>query len=380
MPLWTAFVLFFMLAAGLIAILLLDRHREKKRWIAAVVVAAGLLLALAVYILLTVIFAAAAESAPPDELPGSAESASPTPEPVIPEAMPEDYDLPTAELLELHPDVLGLRNLSFAEMPTFGTQNEVTRYVLYQFLNNQFSCAFYLTKALAVDEGTGYGVLSRACETAMSYYLFSAYNEYDMYTEDQGEEDRVYAKITLNFTKADLDLEARAEALEYVLKNPVPIGGFRDFEAEKAYALKIHDYIARKITYSPIGYNPELLWGLEKYEALQEAYNVLGETETSAVCAGYARAFALIAQYAGINTAWVFGNETETESHAWNVIYPCDGSEPVLIDVTWDDGESEDFVGQEYVRDRYFYIPLSRETEHRPASYFADFFDFINQR
>ncbi len=389
MPFWTAFGLFFLVAAGLVAMLLFARRRGKTRLlVAGVLAAAVLLLALAAYLLLTLIFANAAESAPPDELPSSAEPASPTPDltpeptpaPVTPEPMPADYDLPTEELPEFHPDPLELRSLSFEEMPTFGTQNEVTRYVLYQFLNNRFSCAFYLTKALAVDEGTGYGVLSRACETAMSYYLFSAYTEFDMYTTNQGEADRVYAKITLNFTKADLDLEARAEALEYVLKNPVPIGGFRDFEAEKAYALKIHDYIARKITYSPIGYNPELLLGLEKYEALQEAYNVLGETENSAVCAGYARAFALIAQYAGINAAWVFGNETETESHAWNVIYPCDGSEPVLIDVTWDDGESEDFVGQEFVSDRYFYIPLSRETDHRPAPYFADFFDFVNKR
>ena len=383
MPLWTAAVLFFSVALGALVLLLQSRHKEKKPWMLAALIAAAVIsLALASYMLLTLIFANAAQTSPPDNLPVTAETLapapSPTPELVAPEPMPADYDLPTAEVPALHPDVLGLQSLSYEETPTLGTQNDVTQYVLHQFLNDRFSFSFHLTRALATDDGTGYGVLSRACETAMSYYLFSAYNEFDMYTEDQGAPDRVYAKITLNFTKADYDLEARAEALEFVLKNPVPVGGFQDFASEKAYAQRIHDFIARKITYSPIGFEPELMLGMEKYEALQEAYNVLAQEEETAVCAGYARAFALVAQYAGINAAWVFGNETETESHAWNVLYPCDGSEPVLIDVTWDDGESPDFPGQSYVSDRYFYISLSRETEHSAAPYFSDFLRFVN--
>jgi transglutaminase/protease-like cytokinesis protein 3 len=162
------------------------------------------------------------------------------------------------------------------------------------------------------------------------------------------------------------------------MKNPVPVGGFKDFESEKAYARKIHDFIARKVTYSPIGYDPESLFGMRNYEALQEAYNALAETEDSAVCSGYARAFALIAQYAGINAAWVYGNETGTGSHAWNVVYPCDGSEPVLVDVTWDDTESFDSPGQEHVSGNYFYIPLSNEHEHTPAENFGEFLRFMN--
>jgi type IV secretory pathway VirB2 component (pilin) len=34
---------------------------------------------------------------------------------------------------------------------------------------------------------------------------------------------------------------AKAKALEFVKKNPVPIGGFQDFESEKVYARKIHE-------------------------------------------------------------------------------------------------------------------------------------------
>ena len=106
----------------------------------------------------------------------------------------------------------------------------------------------------------------------------------------------------------------------------------------------------------------------------------LGENQNTAVCAGYARAFALIRQYAGINCAWVWGNETEESSHAWNVIYPCDGSEPVLVDVTWDDGLSVDTVGQTDVDDSYFYIPLASEYEHKADENMANFIRYMAAR
>ena len=137
--------------------------------------------------------------------------------------------------------------------------------------------------------------------------------------------------------------------------------------------------MACKVTYDPRGYDPKRLTGKTTYEGLQEAYNVLGENQNTAVCAGYARAFALICQYAGINCAWVRGNETEESSHAWNVIYPCDGSEPVLVDVTWDDGLSNDTVGQTEVSYSYFYIPLSSEYEHKADENMASFIRYINE-
>ena len=384
MTLWLTSALFVLLAAGLIALALEARRKGKKAWIiAAIAILAVLLLAVLTYILLTFILLNAASKQPPDEPPGVSAFADPVPEissepPVTAAPMPDDYDLPTDEVPALHPDVLGLRDAQYESVPVFGTQNEVTRFVLHNFLEERFAFELYLEKSFAVDEGTGFEILNRACETAMAYYLFSAYSEYDMYTEQRDGEDRVYAKITLIYPEPAYDLEARAEALEFVLKNPVPSGGFQDFESEKAYALKIHDFIAKKITYSPLGYDPEKMLGMEKYEAYQEAYNVLAETENTAVCAGYARAFALIAQYAGINAAWVFGNETDTESHAWNVIYPCDGSEAVLVDVTWDDTESDDSPEQTYVSNAYFYIPLSEEYAHAAAGYFDEFLRFVN--
>ena len=141
----------------------------------------------------------------------------------------------------------------------------------------------------------------------------------------------------------------------------------------------MHDYVACKVTYNPIGYEPSLPVTQTRYDIFQEAYNVLAENQNTAICAGYARAFALICQYAGINCAWVRGNETEESSHAWNVIYPCDGSEPVLVDVTWDDGLSLDTVGQTQVDDSYFYIPLSSDDEHEADENMAGFIQYINE-
>ncbi len=296
------------------------------------------------------------------------------------EPKPDSYDLPIKEVPVFPPDIKKIRETSYEDMPIFSTQDEVTKYVLYQFLNNQFEFEFYIKRDFATDEATGFGILSNACEGAMSYHLFSAYRNIDLFTQDQGDEDKIYAKIKIIYTRPEYDLEARAEAMEFIAKNPIPIEGFEDFEIEQAYARKIHDFVAKKVTYSPIGYDPESMLGLEKYEALQEAYNVLGENENTAVCAAYARAFALIAQYADINAAYVLGNQTELESHAWNIIYPRDGSEAVLIDVTWDDTESEDFTGQTDVSDRYFYVPLSEDSDHKASENVQGFLNYINAK
>ena len=408
MPLWLAAVLFVIAAAVLAALGIHTRRNGKRAWtIAAIAVSGAVLLGALLYAILTFLFVDVAYERPPMEPPATlanargaftappetpaipvetTETAVASPIPtstVLPAASPEpdEYDLPTSEVPALDPDVLGLRSVLYEEMPVFGSQNEVAKFVLHNFLNDRFEFEFYLTKGLAADEGTGYVVLNRACEVATAYYQFSAYSEYDMFTEDrrEGSADRVYAKIKLIYTEPEYDLEARAEALEFVRKNPVPVGGFTDFASEKDYARKIHDFIARKITYSPIGYDPESMIGMRNHEALQEAYNVLAETENTAVCAGYARAFALIAQYAGINAAWVRGNETETQSHAWNVIYPCDGSGAVLVDVTWDDTGSGDWPEQESVSDKYFYIPLNEEREHTATEQFDGFLRFINK-
>lgn len=285
-------------------------------------------------------------------------------------------DLTVEDVPALVPDVLKLREKKYEDIPFLETQEQLSEYVLWNLLYGRTEFEFRLSWDLSY--GLSQVALSRACEAAMSYYLFSSYQEWDLYTKDDGDPDSVYGKVKLVYDSPEFDLEARLGAFRYVVNNPPPEGGFSDYDEEMEYARNIHDYVACKVTYDPMGYNPELLLGMTRYDDLQEAYNVLGENQNTAVCAGYARAFALICQYAGINCAWVRGNETEESSHAWNVIYPCDGSEPVLVDVTWDDGRSVDTVGQTDVDDSYFYIPLSSEYEHEADENMASFIQSIN--
>ena len=286
-------------------------------------------------------------------------------------------DLTAEDVPTLVPDVLKLREKKYEDIPFLETQEQLSEYALWNLLygRTEFECRL----SWDLSYGLSQVALRRACEAAMSYYLFSSYQEWDLYTKDDGDPDSVYGKVKLVYDNPEYDLEARLGAFRYVVKNPPPEGGFSDYDEEREYARKIHDYVACKVTYDPMGYNPELMLGMTRYDDLQEAYNVLGENQNTAVCAGYARAFALICQYAGINCAWVRGNETEESSHAWNVIYPCDGSEPVLVDVTWDDGQSVDTVGQTDVDYSYFYIPLSSEYEHVADENMAGFIRYINE-
>ena len=286
-------------------------------------------------------------------------------------------ELTVADVPALVPDVLKLREKEYEDIPFLETQEQLSEYALWNLLygRTEFECRLswdlsYNMSAIALE---------RACREAMAYYLFSSYKEWDMYTKDDGNPDSIYAKVKLVYDEPEFDLEARLTALNYVVNNPPPEGGFSDFFDEMEYARNVHDYVACKVTYDPMGYDPENMLGETRYDVLQEAYNVLGENQNTAVCAGYARAFALICQYAGINCAWVWGNQTEISSHAWNVIFPCDGSEPVLVDVTWDDGQSFDAVGQTEVYQFYFYIPLSLEYEHEADEGFWNFILYVNE-
>ncbi|MDD6032927.1 MAG: transglutaminase domain-containing protein [Oscillospiraceae bacterium] len=281
------------------------------------------------------------------------------------------------DLPELMPDILKLREKKYDEMPLLETQEQLSEYALWNFVSGslEFECRI----PWELSYGLSAEALDQACSDAMCYYLFSSYRPWDMLTEDDGDPDSVYAKVKIVYDVPEYDQEARLKAYSYVVNNPPPEGGFTDYEEEKEYARKVHDYIARRIAYDPIGYEPELPLTQTRYDIYQEAYNVLGEGQETAVCAGYARAFGLICQYAGINCAWVWGNETEESSHAWNVLFPCDGSEPVLVDVTWDDGQSPDLPEQTYVDDTYFYIPLSAEYEHEADEEMWAFIQYLNE-
>lgn len=301
-----------------------------------------------------------------------------TTEDVREEALPEDYDLPLEEVSNFHPDPLHISDLKYEEMPVLKSSDEVGLYIIYSILKEKYTMEFYLDRSLNVTDEVGFQILESGVLKARTYLLLDAYGISDEYTEDRGDEEGVYAKLTFEYSQPEYDLEAKAEALEYVLKNPVPKDGFSSAEEEKEYAHKIHDFVAKKVTYDPIGYDQEQMNILFGYEAKQEAYNVLGEKESTAVCSGYARAFALIAQYAGIDCVWVMGNEIDGGgSHAWNIIYPCDGSGPYTVDVTWDDTNSYDVIGQTEVDTFYFYKPVDEDYEHCVNGEMMDFLDYM---
>ena len=286
-------------------------------------------------------------------------------------------DMTAEELISLMPDFLMLRDKEYEDMPLLETQEELSEYALWNFFCGrvEFECRL----PWELSYGLSTSALEQACDDAMAYYLFSSYKFWDLFTEDDGDPDSVHARVKLAYDVPEHDLEARRAAYRYVAENPVPEGGFAGYDEEMEYARRIHDYVACKVTYDPLGYELEIPLTQTRYDVLQEAYNVLGEEQETAICAAYARAFGLVCQYAGINCAWVWGNETENSSHAWNVIYPCDGSEPVLVDVTWDDGQSLDEVGQTDVEQCYFYIPLSSECEHEAEAVMEHFIEYVNE-
>ena len=261
-------------------------------------------------------------------------------------------------------DPVGFLHMEYPEKPVLQSQEEIATYMMVNFLRDELDMKFYVDRDVgSVHDARFY--VDNAQDSTGTYNLFNAYIVDCLDVEDLGDQEGYYTQFSVSYPHQGYDDEARAAAWAWVLDNPPPRGGFDDFEAEKKYARAIHDFVACRVTYDPMGYDPKSMDGVEDYEALQEAYNVLGKDQKTAVCAGYARAFALIAQYAGINATWVRGNYLEDgTTHAWNVIYPCDGSEPVSVDVTWDDSQYFDETGQTQVSYDYFYVPISRDTDH----------------
>lgn len=145
-------------------------------------------------------------------------------------------DLTVEDVPELLPDVLKLREKRYETIPFLETQDQLSEYALWNLLygRTEFECR--LSWDLSYDVSAV--ALERACEDAMSYYLFSSYKNWDMYTEDDGNPDSVYGKVKLVYDAPEFDLEARLGAYSYVMKNPPPKGGFSDYDEERAYAKK----------------------------------------------------------------------------------------------------------------------------------------------
>lgn len=104
----------------------------------------------------------------------------------------------------------------------------------------------------------------------------------------------------------------------------------------------IHDYIVKNCVYDETV-------DTQNYNDAYTAYGCL--VKKKAVCQGYAAAFNLLAQKAGISSIAVPG-EAGGGSHAWN--YVKDGSNYRYIDTTWDD-PLPDGGSKASVKQTYFY-------------------------
>ena len=161
-------------------------------------------------------------------------------------------------------------------------------------------------------------------------------------------------KNTINSAKADFN----AVVNEAMSKIPA---GASDYQKSEI----LHDFVDDKTEYQQVGDH-------------QSAYGalVLGK----AVCAGYARAYQVLMNEAGIKCWYVSGKSYNPsgvlENHAWNLVW-LDGK-CVYTDVTWDDHRPTNFhhylnlsreqIAEDHFPDRPEYLPAS--CGHNGYTYF----------
>ena len=148
---------------------------------------------------------------------------------------------------------------------------------------------------------------------------------------------------TYTLTGAALD-EARAALEDEVVRLTADLAGKSDYEK----SILLHDRLAAETVYALQGDH-------------QTAYGAL--VQGTAVCAGYARAYQLLMQRAGIPTWYVTGSSYSPAgqliAHAWNLVQ-LDGAW-YYTDVTWDDQTNYTF-----------YAYLNNTTAQMAESHFVD--------
>ncbi len=120
-----------------------------------------------------------------------------------------------------------------------------------------------------------------------------------------------------------------------------PLDDLSDFKKAKY----IHDWICKKVYY-----DIDDKWNNDNHTD----YSVFLNDNT--VCNGYARAYALLMQAAGVETYYVTGNQEYSEedgkdiSHAWNIVKL--GNSYFHVDCCWDDS-TNDRTGTQYGYDNF---------------------------
>ena len=192
MELWLAGA-FLVLAIILLICLIVKRRkiRRKTAQTVAIVLTSVVIALLSIYILFAGIFIYSRDHEPPDdvETPVPTASASPeptftpaptdTPEPAETETpeptftpVPDEWDLPVSALPEFLPDVLGIRETEYEEMPVVKSVDEAACYILHEFLNNRTHLKFYFDRGIPGIADYANVWLNDACDNAFFVLSF----------------------------------------------------------------------------------------------------------------------------------------------------------------------------------------------------------------
>lgn len=152
-------------------------------------------------------------------------------------------------------------------------------------------------------------------------------------TMQQG--DRVEVRPAYIYDDAEAE-RRRSETAQAVAKG-LAVAGVEAAMSDEEKVTRIHDYIADIAEYDRGAFDAiEFGEATPRVHQSQEAYGIL--VMGTAVCNGYAMAFAAMAHEVGLETVTVTGSDSAAAtggSHAWNKVL-VDGRW-LLVDVTWDD-------------------------------------------
>ena len=165
-------------------------------------------------------------------------------------------------------------------------------------------------------------------------FSFNTYNFWDYTTEPE--------KYTWNFSGSVNSYVA--ETLSY-----------RTNDARIRY---VHDKLVRSVQYNHTAANETLLLPIQ-YQYAGTAYGTL--VNSSAVCAGYAKAFQIVLNRCGYECGYVTG-DTAQGLHAWNEMY-LDGIK-YCFDVTWDDMGDYYTYPNDLVHTYYAISPSQMANDH----------------
>lgn len=172
---------------------------------------------------------------------------------------------------------------------------------------------------------------------------------------------RLYPQYLYSADEAERRRQQTAAAVDAIVSSPA----VQQAADARATVTALHDAVLTSSTYD-FGAYLEIGDGAttessERVARSQQAYGVL--VEGTAVCTGYAHAFKLLAQAAGLEAVVVTGTASSgftTGGHAWDQVL-LDG-QWLVVDPTWDDS-NDDEIGRDFLLIDRYDPKLSTRTE-----------------